>query len=124
MEICSRGGLLMLTRCPPSIYRGLSLHGNTFLQEPPGRGRLDITAIWLGKKKKNHRGKTSRQIFPFISLSRQESQDVCLLYFMSRKSIAEGFLLGDLCFMKFMPGAERQAGELEMIAPSSSPLLL
>lgn len=76
------------------------------------------------EKKKNHRGKTSRQIFPFISLSRQESQDVCLLYFMSRKSIAEGFLLGDLCFMKFMPGAERQAGELEMIAPSSSPLLL
>lgn len=44
--------------------------------------------------------------FPF---SGQERQAVCLLYFTSRKSIAEGFLLGDLCFMKFMPGG-REAG--------------
>lgn len=53
--------------------------------------------------------KTRRQIFPFISLSRQESQDICPLYFMSRKPIAEGCLLGDLCFMKFMLGC-REAG--------------
>jgi len=53
--------------------------------------------------------KTSRQIFPFISLSRWESQDICLLYFTSRKSIAEGFPLGDLCFMKFVLGG-REAG--------------
>lgn len=49
-----------------------------------------------------HRGK--------FSFSGQESQGVCLLYFTSRKSIAEGFLLGDLCFMKFMPGAEEEWG--------------
>lgn len=46
----------------------------------------------------NHRGK--------FSFSGQECQGVCLLCSTSRKSIAEGFLLGDLCFMKFMPGAE------------------
>lgn len=49
-----------------------------------------------------HRGK--------FSFSGQESQGVCLLYFTSRKSVAEGFLLGDLCFMKFMLGAEEDWG--------------
>lgn len=51
---------------------------------------------------KTHQGK--------FSFSVQESQCVYLLYSTRRKSIAEGFLLRDLCFMKFLPGAEKDWG--------------
>lgn len=84
-------------------------------------GRFVTAAVLLGKNK-------SRHIFPFhlyfFFFFCQENWDVFLLDFTSRKSIAERFPLGDLCLMKFMPGAERQAGELGTTALSSSSLLL
>lgn len=92
MEICSRG-LLMLTRCSPSIYRGLSLHGNTFLQEPPGRERLDIVAVRLGKKTQNieekHRGKFFLSS-PF--LARKARTSACCISWVGNQ------LLRDFCW--------------------------
>lgn len=81
-------------------------------------GRFVTAAVLLGKNK-------SRHIFPFhLPFFCQENWDVFLLDFTSRKSIAERFPLGDLCLMKFMPGAERQAEDDSSVFLLSAALIV
>lgn len=91
LGICPCGGPLHWHRALCASPEGC--HPTETCHFRAGRG------IWHHKtSREKHRGK--------FSFSGQENQGMCLLCSTSRKSIAEGFLLGDLCFMKFMPGAE------------------
>lgn len=101
LGICSCGGPLhwhkTLCSSPEHCHPTGSCHFRNLLAGQGG-------GIW------HHSCMAGKNIKANSPFSVQESQCVCLLCSTSRKSIAEGFLLGDLCFMKFMPGAEEDWG--------------